>query len=135
MSPLVRWADRQPRTILDRPGLLLGGLNLALGSVLILGGDLRTSGPSFRQPLMIMPPDAWGLLFAVGGIVCVLAADLGRAGAVAVGLGAGVHAFWSLSLITGAANDERAGLTGCVVYSWITGVHVWTGWRLARRVA
>ena len=121
--------------VLDRPGLLLGALNLALGVALIWGGPLRTSSPSFDIAKQIMTPAQWGLLFLAGGIVCVLAAGLGRIGAVLVGAGAGIHFFWALALVRSAVDDSRAALTGCVVYAWLSGVHIWTAWRLARRVA
>ena len=123
------------RALLHRPGTLLGLLNLALDVVLVAGGPLRTSSASFATVRALMPAPAWGVLFLLGGLVCLASCRLGRAGALAVGVGAGVHTFWAAALVDAARLDNRAALTGAVVYAWIAYVHIETGARLAKRVA
>lgn len=120
---------------LARPGCLLGLLNLGLGLVLVLGGPLRTSSPSFAMVRDVMSIHKWGVAFLVGGLVCWAAGSLGRRGAVLVALGAGVHFFWAAALTQAVLDDQRAALTGVIVYSWTTLTHVITGVRLARRVS
>lgn len=118
--------------MLVRPGLLLGALNAGLGLVLLLGGPVRHTGPAFATPRQLLPIDAWALLFLAGGVICALAASLGRQGAVLVGLGAGLHACWAAALLDSARMDPRAALTGVVVYSWVSVLHITTAARLAR---
>jgi hypothetical protein len=120
---------------IDQPGSLLGVLNLGLGVVLILGAPSRTASPSLAAARAIMPIHAWGLLFMLGGAVCFAAHGLKRRGAVAVGVGAGIHAFWASTLATAALADKRAALSGIVVYGWVALLHITTAIRLARRVS
>lgn len=119
---------------MHRPGTLLSLVNVGLGVVLLLGDPLRTSSPSFASARQLLPIAVWGLLFLVGGIVCACAASIRTHGAVMVAGGAGVHAFWAVSLAAAAKADEHAALTGVVVYAWIALCHLVTGIRLARRV-
>jgi hypothetical protein len=116
------------------PGTLLAWLNLALGWVLVLGAESRTSAASFVVVREIMPVQVWGVLFLIGGLVCAVAHRLSRFGAVAVASGAGIYAFWATSLWLAVLRDDSAALTGAVVYTWLMLVHVLTGLRLARRV-
>lgn len=117
--------------MLSRPGLLLAALNAGIGAVLLLAGPTRHTGPAFTTPRELLAIEMWGLLFLIGGLVCALAADHGRFGAVLVGVGAGVHACWAVALLDSALRDPRAALTGVVVYSWCALVHVLTARRLA----
>lgn len=119
---------------IDQPGSLLGLLNLGLGVVLILGATSRTASPSLAVARQTMPIHAWGVLFIVGGVICLLAHSLGRYGAVLVGAGAGIHTFWTITLLQAALTDRRAALTGIVVYGWLALLHLTTAIRLARRV-
>lgn len=118
---------------LDQPGVLLGILNLGLGAVLILGAPSRTSSPSLAAARDIITIHHWGLLFLLGGVICLYAHHLGRRGAFAVGIGAGIHFFWAAALYQAATWDERAGLTGIIIYGWAALIHITTGIRLARR--
>lgn len=118
---------------IDQPGSLLGILNTGIGTVLIIGSPLRTSSPSLAAARDLMPIHAWGVTFLLGGIICLAAHRLGRRGALAVAVGAGIHAVWAATLIQAATWDQRAALTGIVVYSWIAFLHAVTGIRLARR--
>jgi hypothetical protein len=125
---------RDGRGLADQPGVLVGLLNLGLGLVLLFGAPSRTSSPSLAVAREAMPMRAWGLLFLIGGVVC-LAAHLHRTrGAVLVGVGAGIHAFWAATLLEAADRDSHAGLTGCVVYGWVAVLHITVAVRLARRV-
>lgn len=119
---------------LDEPGALLAVLNLGLGLALLLGDPLRTSSPSFATAKTIMTIDQWGLLFLLGALVCAVAYRCGRWGAVLVGVGGGIHAFWAMGLLQSARWDNRAAIMGIVVYGWIALLHLLTGARLARRV-
>jgi hypothetical protein len=122
------------RGLVDQPGVLLGLLNLALGLVLIHGAPARTSSPSLAVARDVMPMPAWGLLFLLGGVVCLLAGHLGARGAALVGVGAGIHTFWAAALAQAALDDPRAGLTGFVVYGWVALLHITVAIRLARQV-
>lgn len=117
----------------QRPGALLALLNVSLGVVLLLGGPLRTSAASFDTVKMLLPIPAWGLLFLLGGLICALAADRGRIGAALVGVGAGIHACWAVALLDAAEHNDRAALTGIVIYAWAALLHFTTARRLARR--
>lgn len=119
--------------LLHRPGPLLAILNVGLGLALLLGDPLRTSAPSFMSAREIMPISFWGLAFLVGGLVCALAYRSRMYGPALIAAGAGVHAFWAVSLGTAAYYDNRAALTGVVVYSWTTLCHIVAGIRLAKR--
>lgn len=118
---------------IDHPGSLLGILNVGLGLALVLGSPLRTASPSLAPARDLMSIHTWGVLFVVGGVICFAAHHLGRRGALAVAGGAGIHAVWAATLIQAATQDDRAGLTGFVVYGWVSLLHVTTGIRLARR--
>lgn len=120
-----------PRSI--APGELVGGLNLGLGLALILGAPERTSGQTYAVAMEVMPAMNWGLVFLLCGIICFAGVHLGRLGAIAVSVGAGLHTFWCLALITSAVSDKHAGLTGCVVYAWTATLHLLAGLRLARQ--
>lgn len=126
---ITRTGDRW----IDQPGSLLGILNAGIGVSLLVGGPLRTSSPSLAAARALMPMHAWGVVFLLGGIVCLAAHGHGRRGAYAVAVGAGIHAVWAATLIQAAAWDRRAALTGIVVYSWLALLHAVTGIRLARR--
>lgn len=117
----------------DQPGTLLGILNGGLGTVLIVGAPLRTSSPSLAAARDLMPIRAWGLLFCFAGIICFFAHHFGRRGAFAVATGAGIHAVWATTLFQAATWDQRAALSGIVVYGWLSLLHALTGVRLARR--
>lgn len=117
-----------------RPGALLSLVNLGLGFVLLVGAPERTSSASFAVPKEWLPIQAWGLVFLVGALVCAFAHGLGRRGAIAVALGAGIHAFWATALWQSADADPKAALTGGVVYSWLALCHVVTGYRMSREV-
>jgi hypothetical protein len=118
---------------IDQPGSLLGLLNLGLGLVLLMGAPSRTASPSLAVARQIMPIRAWGSLFLAAGFVCLAAYHYGRWGAVLVGAGAGIHAFWAGALLQAATHDKRAALTGVVVYGWLAMLHFTTAIRLARR--
>lgn len=124
---------RDGRGWLDQPGVLLGMLNVGLGTVLILGAPSRTSSPSLAAARDILTIHHWGLLFLLGGVICLYAHRLGRRGALAVAVGAGVHGFWAATLVQAAVQDERAALTGIVIYGWAGLIHITTGIKLARR--
>lgn len=117
-----------------QPGRLLALLNLAIGLSLLLGSPTRTSSPSYSVAKALMPIDAWGLLFITGAVVCWTACGLGRRGAVLVAFGAGIHGFWALQLLRAAMWDQRAALTGIVVYTWLAVLHVHVGQQIAKLV-
>lgn len=124
---------RDGKSWIDQPGSLLGVLNIGLGVVLLIGSPLRTSTPSLAAARDLMPMKAWGGAFLLGGIICLGAHHAGRRGALAVAVGAGIHAVWAATLIHSATWDQRAALTGIVVYGWLAFLHAVTGIRLARR--
>lgn len=118
---------------IDQPGSLLAILNTGIGLSLLFSSPLRTSSPAFRAAKAVMPLDAWGVLFLLGGFVCAIAARHGRWGAALVGAGAGIHTFWTVTLLQSAMLDQRAALTGIVVYGWLALLHLTSAIRLARR--
>lgn len=117
-----------------RPGMMLAVVNVGLGAALLLGGPRRHTSGAFAVPGQLLPIRVWGVLFLLAGAACAVAAVcLRRAGAVSVGLGAGLHAAWAAALAGSAVTDPTAALTGAVVYAWIALLHVLTAARLARQ--
>lgn len=118
--------------ILHRPGTLLGGLNIALGLVLLGGSPTRTSSFSFAVARDIAPIRWWGLGFLLGGLLCLWAGNLRHWGVAALMVGAGIHTFWAVAFLTAAIQDNRAALTGIPVYMFLALLHLLTGLRLAQ---
>lgn len=66
--------------IAHRPWTLLGGLNIGLGAVLVLGEPARTSSFSFAVARDLLPIRAWGAAFMLVGLVVLFALRLGPVG-------------------------------------------------------
>lgn len=121
-----------PRDVIaHRPGTLLGGLNIALGSVLILGAPDRTSSFSFAVARDVLPIPVWGAAFTLVGLAGLFALRLGTAGVPTVMAGAGLHTFWAVAFLSAALMDTRAALTAIPVYMFLALLHLLTGLRLA----
>lgn len=121
-----------PRDVIaHRPGSLLGGVNVALGVVLLLGAPERTSSFSFAVAKDIASVQTWGLAFIAAGIACMYALHLGRLGVAALMFGAGIHTFWAVAFLSAALLDNRAALTAIPVYMFLALLHLLTGLRLA----
>lgn len=112
---------------------LLGGLNVALGASLLVGGPDRTSSDSFDTILDLVNNRVWlwGLIFIGIGVICLVAPFV-RWGAFIVGVAAGVHTSWCFSFIIAAKNSPRASLTPIAVYGWVAIFHVVAAYVLAR---
>lgn len=107
-----------------RAALLAG----PLGIVMLLGGPVRVSGPSFDTVRDTGGEVVWGVGFLLLSVVLLSASHWrSRQGDVlfhaymtaATGYGLFVAAF-----VSSAVQLETAGLTGIVVYSWVAYLHM-----------
>ncbi|RPA65824.1 hypothetical protein EF294_03550 [Gordonia oryzae] len=104
----------------------LSVLLLGLAAVLILGGQQRVSGPSYKFVHDLGGSDVWGLLFFAGAFAVAIASlKWPRALKWALRLAAVSFLLFALAGIGAAIASPIAGLTGIVVYLWLACWVVW----------
>lgn len=109
--------------------LLLALTDLAVAGVLVAGSAQRSSSPSFGTAREIMPMRAWGLLLGAAALAVLWRVLTRRTASWPMIAAASWHAFFATALIFAAAVDERAALTGCVLYLGRVAMHLLAAWR------
>lgn len=138
MSPERRLHPREAQWVVQ--AFARGALTIALilGALIIIGGRIRWSSPSFETALTYpYAPASWGYIVGLIGLVGIVASLFGRLRIVAVTLYvlAAWTFFFAISFIQTAAKNDSAATTGIPVYlgfavgSCLLGV---THWRSAR---
>lgn len=121
-----------PRDLIaQRPGTLIGLLDVGLGGALVFGAASRTSSLSFATAKQVAPVEAWGLAFLAVGLLLLWALRLDLLGIAAALTGAALHTFWAVAFLAAAIWDGRAALTGIPVYMFVALVHLTVAVRLS----
>lgn len=103
-------------------GRLAASMAIVMGLVIVVGGEGRWIGPSYKAALAVPgAPESWGMALGAVGLLTLAGSLLGSLGATRLGLyGIAVWAlFFAISVAKAAYYDPHAGTTGIIAYFYI----------------